>query len=107
MLRNYFKIAWRNLIKNKFSSFINISGLAVGIAVALLNCLWVWDELSFNKYHENYDRVAKVTHRGLDSEGKPYANSTIQYPMADELKNVYPQYFDHILLSAEADDYIL
>ena len=58
MIKNYFKIAWRNLIKNKASSFINIGGLAVGMAVAMLIGLWIWDELSFDKYHQNYDRVA-------------------------------------------------
>ena len=49
MFKNYFKIAWRNLLKNKFFSIINISGLAVGISVALLIGLWIWDEVSFDK----------------------------------------------------------
>jgi putative ABC transport system permease protein len=60
MIKNYFKIAWRNLIKNKALSFINIGGLAVGMAVAMLIGLWVWDELSFNTYHHNYNRIAQV-----------------------------------------------
>ena len=42
MIKNYLKIAWRNLIKNKVSSFINIGGLAVGMAVAMLIGLWIW-----------------------------------------------------------------
>ena len=45
MLSNYVKIAWRNLLKNKVSSFINIGGLAVGMAVAMLIALWIYDEL--------------------------------------------------------------
>jgi len=49
MFRNYLKIAFRNLTKNKTSSVINIGGLTIGIAVALLIGLWVYDELSFNK----------------------------------------------------------
>jgi putative ABC transport system permease protein len=60
MIRNYFKIAWRNLIKSKGYSAINIGGLAVGMAVAMLIGLWVHDELAFNKYHKNYDRIAQV-----------------------------------------------
>jgi len=60
MIKNYLKIAWRNLIKNKASSFINIGGLAVGMAVAMLIGLWIWDELSFDKYHQNYNRSALV-----------------------------------------------
>ncbi len=74
MIKNYFKTAWRRLIKNRFSSFLNISGLAVGIAVVLLNSLWIIDELSFNKNHENYNRIAKVTKRGINN-GKLMANT--------------------------------
>jgi putative ABC transport system permease protein len=60
MLRNYFKIAFRNLVKQKGYSFINIFGLATGMAVAMLIGLWVYDELSYNQSHQNYDRIAKV-----------------------------------------------
>ncbi|MGL6269228.1 MAG: ABC transporter permease, partial [Chitinophagaceae bacterium] len=60
MFKNYFKIAWRNLSKNKGYSAINIGGLAVGMAVAILIGLWIWDELSYNKYHQNYDRIVRV-----------------------------------------------
>jgi putative ABC transport system permease protein len=51
MLQNYLKIALRNLVKNKVYSFINIAGLAVGMAVAMLIGLWMIDELSANKHH--------------------------------------------------------
>ena len=47
MLRNYVKIAWRNLVKHKGYSFINIFGLATGMTVAILIGLWVWDEFNF------------------------------------------------------------
>ena len=60
MIKNYLKIAWRNLIKNKASSLINIGGLAVGMAVAMLIGLWIWDELSFDKNFKNYDHLAQV-----------------------------------------------
>jgi putative ABC transport system permease protein len=53
MIKNYFKSSWRNLIKNKAQSVINIAGLSVGMSAALLIGLWMWDELSFDKYHEN------------------------------------------------------
>ena len=65
MIKNYFKIAWRNLIKSKGYSAINIGGLAVGMAVAMLIGLWIWDELSFDKYHKNYDRIARVMQHQL------------------------------------------
>ena len=60
MIKNYFKIAFRNLLKNKGYSFINIAGLATGMAVAHLIGLWIWDELVYDKYHQNYDRIAQV-----------------------------------------------
>ena len=60
MIKNYFKIAWRNLGKNKMHSFINIGGLAAGMAVAILIGLWIYDELSFNKYHQNYDKIGQT-----------------------------------------------
>ena len=55
MIKNYFKIAWRNLIKNKMYSFINIAGLAAGMAVAMIIGLWIYDEVSANKHFKNYD----------------------------------------------------
>ena len=60
MIQNYLKIAFRNLLRNKVYSFINIGGLAVGMAVAMLIGLWIYDELSFNKYHQNYDKIGRA-----------------------------------------------
>jgi hypothetical protein len=60
MVRSYFKTAWRNLLKNKTTSLTNICGLAVGMAVAMLIGLWIWDELSFDNYHKNHDRIVQV-----------------------------------------------
>ena len=59
MIKNYFKIAWRNLVKSKGYSAINIGGLAVGMAVAMLIGLWVYDELSLT----NTIRIMTVLHR--------------------------------------------
>jgi ABC-type antimicrobial peptide transport system permease subunit len=60
MLRNYWKIAIRNLVRNRFSSVINIGGLAIGMSVALLIGLWLYDELSFDKNIPDHDRIAAV-----------------------------------------------
>ena len=60
MFKNYFKTAWRNLLKDKMHSFINIVGLSVGMAVAILIGLWMYDEVSFNKNFDNYNRIAQV-----------------------------------------------
>jgi putative ABC transport system permease protein len=60
MYKSYLKIGWRNLVKNKGYSLINIGGLALGMSVTLLIALWIHDEISFNKYHDNYETIAKV-----------------------------------------------
>jgi putative ABC transport system permease protein len=60
MFKNYFKTAWRNLVKNKMHSFINIAGLSVGMAVAILIGLWIWDEVSFNSSFANHKKLAQV-----------------------------------------------
>lgn len=60
MLKNYFKIAWRNLFRNKISSLINIGGLAVGMAVSFMLLLYVYNEYTFDKFHANGDRLYQV-----------------------------------------------
>lgn len=61
MIANYFKIAWRHLTKNKLYSFINISGLAIGIIGCLFIGLYIWHEWSYDRFHGNSDRIARVT----------------------------------------------
>ncbi|WP_276500540.1 ABC transporter permease [Terrimonas pollutisoli] len=91
MIKNYFKIAWRNLKKNKMYSFINIGGLAVGMAVAMLIGLWVWDELSFDKYHKNYDRIGQVWQFvKFDVEKASY--NSVPVPLAEEFRTKYPDF---------------
>jgi ABC-type antimicrobial peptide transport system permease subunit len=108
MLRNYLKIAFRNLAKHRASSAINIGGLAVGMAVAMLNGLWVWDELSFNKSFQNYDHIAQVRERGIRTdEGRYYSNNSLPYPLANELKTNFRQHFKHILLAQQPEEFIL
>ncbi len=60
MLKNYFKIAWRQLSKSKFYSFINIGGLSVGLAVGILILLWAKDELSYDRFHKNEADIYKL-----------------------------------------------
>ncbi|MTI30010.1 ABC transporter permease [Xanthovirga aplysinae] len=61
MVKNYIKIAFRNLIKHKFYTFINITGLAIGMACCLLIFLWVKDELSFDRHNTNLDRMYRIS----------------------------------------------
>jgi len=60
MIKNYFKTAWRNLTKNKFYSAINITGLAIGLAVGIMILLWVQNELSYDKFHRNANNIYKI-----------------------------------------------
>ncbi|MGC4035823.1 MAG: hypothetical protein QM764_07665 [Chitinophagaceae bacterium] len=60
MFKNYFKTAWRTLVKNSFYSFINISGLTVGLAIGLLILLWVQDEFSFDRFHSKEKNIYKL-----------------------------------------------
>ena len=60
MIKNYFKTAWRNLVKHKIYSFINITGLTVGLAVGILILMWVQDELSFDGFHKNAKNIYRL-----------------------------------------------
>ena len=89
MIKNYFKIAWRNLKKGKLYSFINIAGLSIGMAVTMIIGLWVSDELSFDKYHKNYDRIGQVWQFvTFDVEKSSY--NSVPVPVAEELRSKYP-----------------
>lgn len=106
MLKNYFKIAWRNLVKTKGYSAINIGGLAVGMAIAMLIGLWIWDELSYNKYHKNYETIAQVRSKGFFA-GQGYASESMARPLEQELRNKYGSFFKHIVMSRWSEDHIL
>lgn len=99
MFKNYFKTAWRNLVRNKVHSFINIIGLSTGMAVAILIGLWIWSELSFDKNFNNYNRIAQVmqteTHNGEVSTGKGNV-----IPLATELRKNYGDDFKYVVLSS-------
>ncbi len=63
MLKNFFKIAFRNLWRSKGFSFINISGLAIGMASAILILLWIQNEVSYDQFHEKKDRIYEAWNR--------------------------------------------
>ncbi|MPR34773.1 ABC transporter permease [Salmonirosea aquatica] len=99
MLRNYLKIAYRNLAKNKGYSFINITGLAVGMAVAIMIGLWMNDELSYDQYHKNYSRIAQV-YQSQTFNGKIGTGQAIPRPLEMALRNDYADNFKHIVMSS-------
>jgi putative ABC transport system permease protein len=106
MLINYFKIAFRNLKRNTISSIINIGGLAIGIAVALLAGLWIWDELSFNSGYRHHKELAQVL-LNQTAKGETYTGSTIAMPLGDALRNQYGRDFKQVSLVSSNKSYIL
>ena len=75
MTWNFFKIAWRNLIRNKIYSFINILGLSLGLACAMLIMLYVKDEVSYDKFHTDVDTIYRVVSAREDKDGNERKNS--------------------------------
>ncbi len=106
MLKNHLKIAWRNLTRNRSSSLINIGGLTVGMAVALLIGLWVHDELSFNKYHDHYDRIARVI-QNQTSNGKINTYQTSPIPLGKELQDKYGPDLKYVVPASWDEQHIL
>ncbi len=91
MLRNYLIIAWRNLLRNPLYSFLNVAGLAVGMAVATLIGLWTYDEVSANRQYAHFATLYQVRmYQTFD--GFRYAQEGLPYPMGDELRTKYPDF---------------
>lgn len=90
MLKNYFTIAWRNMVRNKSFSAINLLGLAIGMAATGLILLWVQDELSWNRDQQQYDRVYQV-YANRNFNGNIYTDGSIFLPAADALEQSAPQ----------------
>jgi putative ABC transport system permease protein len=97
MIKNYLKIALRSITRNTGYSFINIAGLAVGMSVTMLIGMWVYDELTFNRYHENYERIGEIYQHQAGADG---GISTVMGgcgPLGGELKASYRNDFKHVV----------
>jgi ABC-type antimicrobial peptide transport system permease subunit len=93
MLKNYLKIAFRNLVRNKVYSAINIMGLAIGMGVAMLIGLWINDELSFNKSFDNYSRLGQAyMHQTFN--GQIGSQMSMAHPLGKALRENYPDFKD-------------
>ncbi len=93
MLQNYLKIAIRNLLRNKTFSAINVVGLALGIATCLIIMLFVYDELSYDRFNEKADRIYRVVFKASINDGK-INEANVMPPTAQVLKNDYPEVLD-------------
>ena len=96
MFRNYFKTAWRNLMKNKKFSFINIAGLSIGMAACLLILQYVSFELSFDQFNKNAANIYRVSNDRYQN-GKLIQHGTITYSgIGKALQDDYPEVIDHV-----------
>jgi putative ABC transport system permease protein len=105
MFKNYFKTAWRSLFRNKIYSFINISGIAIGLAAFWLIALYIADELSFDRYHEKADRIFRVAQHAR-WEGGNISQASTSAPFASALKSEFPEIQEATRILVEGDGII-
>lgn len=98
MLKNYLKIAWRYLLKNKAHSFINIAGLSAGMAVAMLIALWIRDEWNFDRVHTHYNSIAQVLQQRRIN-GRVETSEAVPIPLNAALHAEYKPYFSRIAMA--------
>ncbi|MEO0528747.1 MAG: ABC transporter permease, partial [Bacteroidota bacterium] len=101
MFRNYIKIAWRNLLKNKVYSLINIGGLAIGMACFLLIASYIKNELSYDTYHAKAEKIYRVVHHnGDDLEDRWIWGNA---PVGPALKKDFSEVVDVVQFSGRSD----
>jgi ABC-type antimicrobial peptide transport system permease subunit len=88
MLKNYLKIAWRNLRKNKGFTFLNIGGLAIGMACSILILLWVQNELSYDRFHKKGDQIYRLTAKASDDFKAAVSPAGMVAQLPDEISQI-------------------
>jgi ABC-type antimicrobial peptide transport system permease subunit len=106
MIRNFFNSAWRNLLKGKLQSVINITGLSIGMAVAMMIGIWIYGELSFNKNFKNYDRIGQVI-QNLTINGQADTWWSVPYPLSKEIREHYGSDFKHVVMAVNWGDHLV
>ena len=99
MFKNYLKIAWRNLTKHKAYTIINVGGLALGMAVALIIGLWINDELGHNNYFSHKDKIAQVF-QSQTMNGQTDTGPAIPRPLEKAIREGYMDNFKHMIMSS-------
>lgn len=98
MLHNYFRTAWRNLVKNRFYSLINMTGLTAGLAVGMLILLWVQDELSFDRFHRQTNQIYRLENWAGTGASRQIWQATVA-PIAEMGKKEVPGIKDAVRLA--------
>lgn len=112
MLKNYFKIALRNIRRNSTYSVLNISGMAIGMACSILILLWVQDEWSFDRHFKDADNLYRVLEKFISIDGHLYQEATTPSPLAASLKEKYPEvirssrYIESPISVQNGDEYV-
>ncbi|HEY9004621.1 MAG TPA: ABC transporter permease [Ohtaekwangia sp.] len=106
MYKSYFITSVRAMKKNKLHAAINIAGLSVGMAVAMIIGLWIHDELSYEKHFERYDRIGRVI-QNVTNNGQVDTWWSVPWPLADELRKKYGDNFTHVVLATSVDEEIV
>src|SRR6266550_2705858 len=109
MIKNYFKIAFRNLIRNKVFSSINIFGLAAGITCSLLIFLFVQDEIGYDRFHKDSNNIYRVVKDFVNDDGSRLPDATTppaiapamqkELPEVEHVTRVFPNWGDNYLIS--------
>ena len=105
MIKNYFKIAWRNLVRNRSFSLTNLIGLTIGITSAILILLTVSDELSYDKFHKNYDTIYQIL-ANRDFKNQIFTDRNMVLPLAKEIQENIPQ-VENAVVTTQGDSPIL
>ena len=105
MFKNYFKTAWRSILRSKGFSFINISGLAIGMASAILIFLWIQNEISYDRFHTNLNKLYEVWGNDVYN-GEIQSETATPEIMAPVLKNDVPE-IDKVSRISWGEDYLL
>lgn len=104
MFRNYFKVALRNLLRNKIYSFINIAGLTIGLACAILIILYVKDEVSYDRFHANVSNIYRVVHEGINPDGQKYKDPNSGYFQGPKFKQNVPGIKSFVRVQSGTED---
>src|SRR5215212_10225114 len=91
MFKNYFKIAFRNLWKNKGFSSVNIFGLALGVACSLLIFLFVKDEMSYDRFHKDADNIYRIAKDFVNDDGSRIPDATTPGALAPAMQKEFPE----------------
>lgn len=96
MFKNFLKVTYRNFLKQKVYSFLNVSGLAIGLACSILIFIYIHDELSYDKFHSKSDRIYRVLEK-FESEGVGEHSASLPFPTGPALKTDFERQVEHVV----------